>query len=203
MLCVVMNLFVFFLLYFGAVSTQIQEYPCPELLTLDITDGVKFKNQSILKNNTLFEPNNYYSNQSKILGCICKIKPCVRKCCGPNEHHVGKCVQTEEKLELKIHKGTQQVDFVQDYHYIHKICNITDTLLLPKLEESHLFYLQENGSLYLPNYNPLKPLKGLHEYCMETFTLEGMGKMVSGLLCASDEDMEEEENVNMWNSIGE
>lgn len=168
------------------------ENPCPKLLTIDISDGKLFRNKSILKNDTIFDRKNYYiDDQGKILGCICNIKPCLRKCCGPNEQLIErKCVETKLNLGVQLYEGIQKTYSLDNYHYIYnKECKLGATLLIPHYEASEAFYLQKNGSLYLPNFNH-KPMRELQDYCIDRFDIEDleMKGMISGLLCILNDD---------------
>lgn len=95
-------------LFFGAVFSQARKLPCEELFSVDISDGVKLENQSIVINNTVFDPKNYYIHKGKTLGCICNIKSCLRKCCGPDEQSIEKNVPKQRKIYnleyMKVHK---------------------------------------------------------------------------------------------------
>lgn len=47
---------------------------------VDITDGNR-EGDTIIKNGIRYTPENYFQEGVKIQGCICNVKPCVRKCC--------------------------------------------------------------------------------------------------------------------------
>lgn len=47
---------------------------------INITDGIR-EGDTIIKNDVRYTPENYFQVDQTIQGCICNVKPCVRKCC--------------------------------------------------------------------------------------------------------------------------
>lgn len=182
--------FTFFGLLFLVVGLcQTDKYPCQEDLATDITDGVLLENQSILKNDTVFDLSNYYRNkENRILGCICNIKPCIQKCCGPNEKFEDrKCVKSKEKLQLTFYEGVENVSVSNNSFFIlyNKKFSNGSTLLTPN---SRLF-LQKNGSLHWTEKS-LTLKRAYTDFCIETFNFPQleMYNMVSALIRITDGD---------------
>lgn len=201
MLCV--KFMVLFLI--DGVLSLTQKYPCPRVLTIDISDGLLLRNRSILKNDIIFDSNNYFIDEKGgKRGCICKIKQCLRKCCGANEKLIEKkCVQTAQKLQVQVYEGKQNVSFSDNYHYIYnKECKHGATVLIPHLVTEEEFFLQKNGSLFLPHYK-MKPMRDLQDFCIDRFDLEDldMKDMISGLVCILEDDTIGEE-TNLFKYIG-
>lgn len=51
---------------------------------VDITDGIR-DGTSIIKDGITYIPDNYFEVDETIQGCICNIKPCVRRCCSKGQ----------------------------------------------------------------------------------------------------------------------
>ncbi|XP_064212827.1 G-protein coupled receptor Mth2 isoform X6 [Tribolium castaneum] len=179
-----------------------EKSPCPEVLTVDITDGEKTDHNAIIKDKVRFEEDNYYVSNNSIFGCICNVKQtCIRKCCGPDEIMVNKtCTLSNKALNLTLHHGDRPKDRGEP-HFIHnsKHCKSEKMLLMPHFEPSDQFYIQGNGSLFLPKFK-IKQMRDPEDYCVEVFHSEinEMDHMVSVLLCLSEEDFFEESDMVMF-----
>lgn len=158
------------------------EEPCPVFVSVDITDGVR-RNHTIIKDNVTYTPANYFSYEGSIRGCICNIKPCIRKCC-PKGHIMnnGTCDRDDYEQEFQIHTGTDQIRVADGhFHYIynHHCVSNASYALNPDFEED-LHYLQANGSLFWPSSNQMI---GIDEYCVETFNDDTFNYTDTVLIC--------------------
>lgn len=165
------------------------EDPCPKALTVDITKGVR-NDTSIIKDGFRFQQKDYFVKNSTIYGCICNIKPCIRKCCGANEIMVNRtCVLSDHKLIYPVYEGKIVSSSDANHYIIHnKYCKKHRILLQPHDVTTHQFYVQANGSLFLPEMK--KKIRNPEEYCLEVFDVRRLGleNVVSALVCLVDED---------------
>lgn len=53
--------------------------------TIDISDGEKI-GSDIIKDGVTFSENDYFQNETRIIGCVCKVKKCISRCCLTNEY---------------------------------------------------------------------------------------------------------------------
>lgn len=166
-------------------------------MTVNLTDGLR-KNGEIIEKDQIEYPQEKYFIEEKtntILGCICKIKKCIRKCCGPNEKMVNSsCIlDPSYNLQIPIHGGIVPVTNISesggDFYVIYdRFCEKESTLLYPEFENpegNDNFYVQTDGSLYLPNFEGSKSLGMVNPeyYCVDVFVNEDMDHQISALLC--------------------
>lgn len=78
----------------GGGSTQVSK--CEK--NVDISDG-KRQGSSIVKDGVVYKEKDYFvDSDGSLRGCICNVKPCIRKCCAENEIlnlTTKHCVQSE------------------------------------------------------------------------------------------------------------
>lgn len=87
-------LIVLFGLILTSVSNASNELPCHELDSVDITDGLRQQDESIMFDNNVYPQDQYatvdyilvngekqFDDYVHIRGCACKNKPCIRLCC--------------------------------------------------------------------------------------------------------------------------
>jgi hypothetical protein len=187
-------MFIFNLVYvlalFFCVNSEV--LPCPKVLAVNISNGTRTNNNSIINNGILYGKNNYFVRNNITYGCICNLKTCVRKCCGPDEIIVNRtCARRNFKMTFPVHEETVPVpiNFVPNYSFIHSMhCDKGKMLLKPHKDYRDQFYVQANGSLFL-SYE--KKIRHPEEYCIEVFDNKrfDMTKMVSVLLCITDDDL--------------
>lgn len=194
------NMFQLTILLCVIISWGQAKEPCPRVLTVDITDGQKLDDNAIFKDGVHFAKHNYFVNNETIYGCICNIKKlCIRKCCGPNEIMMNKtCFPSSLVLNLTLHHGAQPQEY-EEHHFLHNMeCESDKILLMPHLASEDIFYVQKNGSLYLPNFESGQ-MRNPEDYCVDIFNNENMDYMVSALICLKEDDYEEETNDDMYN----
>ncbi|PSN39210.1 hypothetical protein C0J52_22283 [Blattella germanica] len=160
------------------ISTEVLRN-CSKISTATIINYQNFDNGSLLDlDGMIIYPPGYYwsdeNNSSKIYGCICLLKTCVRKCCAKGEimDKRGQCVN---KIKLYqpftlqfMNEKTLGAESLVDYHVLYmKSCpEDKDWLVNPReyTEDSH--YLLKNGQLYVPQ---LMKNFTVEEFCMEVF----------------------------------
>lgn len=191
MLC--LNLFL--LLFLGDSLCQSEEYPCDESQTIDISDGELFSNGSIVINGTtVYEKHNYYRDeeQNVTLGCICHVKTCISKCCLPNEQYIidingiMTCVDKSTQTQFELYEGTQKKGFSN--HNFHFLTFYGCKPSQEGFNTQEPFYLQQNGSLYLPT---IKPMREVSDYCLdklEDVTKAKINSVLHVVLCTLPEN---------------
>lgn len=161
------------------------EEPCPVFVSVDITDGVK-NDHTITKDNVTYTPANYFSHEGRIRGCVCNIKPCIRKCC-PKGHIMknGDCDRDDYKQKFRIHSKTDPTQVADDHFYYihnHDCVSMASYPLNPDADERDLHYLQADGSLFWPS-SGVKQIFGVDEYCVETFADGDFNYTDTALIC--------------------
>lgn len=185
------------------IRGEFLKLPCPSVLTVDITNGQKLSNGSIIQDDVLFDAKNYFKDSNNtIRGCICNIKNCIRKCCGPQERFVmTNCTKAPPTMDLKFFEGTTPVN-MQKTRYIYSSCQGKKRVLLPKLRSSEVFYLQKNGSLLVPG-NKNRTLYLPEEFCVENFDYPGFkeaSNITTAFLCLTEKI--EIDNLHKYLVIG-
>jgi hypothetical protein len=176
--------------------------PCPSALTVNITDGDLKSDGSIRKDGIVYNKSDYFhSEDGMILGCVCNIKFCVRKCCNPDEVMSNNtCVKGEKNVSFDVYNGTHLSTKEKDFYKIYNLyCENDNFQLFPNMSDPFHpdnFYIQQNGSVYIPNLIPEKPMHGPEEYCVENFVKPDQPATFSVLFCTINDDYELEEFAN-------
>lgn len=161
------------------------EPPCPVFVSVDITDGRK-DDGVIVKNNVAYAPSDYFYHEGEIRGCICNIRPCVRKCC-PKGHIMNNrsCQEAEYEQSFKVHRKTEPISLPEDYfHYVHNNhCVSNQSYILDPSFEEDLHYLQEDGTLLWPSFDMVLSVE---EFCIETFNDEIFNYTDTVLVCFTE-----------------
>lgn len=151
---------------------------CNTNLLTDITNGTRNSTtNNIVHNNITYTVNDYHTNISnpfQILGCLCNIEKCVRKCCpfgSAYDRENNTCVQNDivsKKLQIPVHDKTDQIQVhPKDFKYVFgKNCTYGAYELDPDNYDEDEYYLQGNGSLYFPNSNTIV-YKNAEDYCLD------------------------------------
>lgn len=163
----------FLALFAIIIACDALEQPCPVFVSVDITDGIR-RNQAIIKDNITYTPENYFSFEGRIRGCICNIKPCIRKCCPRGQiMNNGRCEKDDYEQDFPIHTATDRITLSEEhFYYIHNNhCSSNQSYILDPSYEEDLHYLQANGSLFWPS---AEQMFQIHEYCIETFNDDNM-----------------------------
>lgn len=79
--------------YFSYIYKVDSEYPCKLNLSIPLLNPQTLPNGTVIDNEVLYHPGQYFTaslndNNVTIRGCICELKPCIRKCCDEGEIYV-------------------------------------------------------------------------------------------------------------------
>uniref|UniRef100_A0A6P7GYG7 Probable G-protein coupled receptor Mth-like 11 n=1 Tax=Diabrotica virgifera virgifera TaxID=50390 RepID=A0A6P7GYG7_DIAVI len=167
-----------------------QDLPCSKDSTVDITDGSKQKNQTIIKNGISFDRDNYFFDGGKIRGCVCNIKRCIRKCCVENEMMVSKtCThRRNETIDLNFFNGTDPLNdtVLSDFFIIFgRSCPKNHYPI--KAESYNYIMMQNDGQLY---YSDFDASYTVEQYCIDVFRT-GNGSETSALMCEFSDNEQE------------
>lgn len=150
---------------------------------------------------------NYYIVNGTSYGCICNLKQCVRKCCGPNEifnDNTRNCTIKENFVHnFTFHIGDAPIsNFKSDnLHLIHGwTCPNSSMRIIIFPSEDESMYLQSNGSL-LHSFDGTYDTLHVEHYCVEYFETETDLKY-GAFRCFPLEDMLVEEEKMMVHKIG-
>nr|XP_008190998.2 PREDICTED: G-protein coupled receptor Mth2 isoform X4 [Tribolium castaneum] len=112
------------------------------------------------------------------------------------------CLESDHNWSYPIHERTVARNNSSKHHFVYnKYCPRGRILLLPHLEASQRFYVQVNGSLFLPGFK--NKMRNPENYCLEVFDIQrfNLKKMVSALVCLTEEDTVAAESSNLL-SVG-
>lgn len=116
---------------------------------------------------------------------------CIRKCCGPEQIMVNMtCTRVYNgnfTLLVPIHDGIFYENIRSDFLYNGNDCDNNKFLLYPNVVETDVFYVQENGSIYLPNFLETH-LYGPGQYCIDIFRNPKMENILSVIICVGEDD---------------
>lgn len=154
---------------------------CNANLTIDITNGTRNSaTNDIFYDNITYTESDYFLNDTnvfQILGCLCNIQRCVRKCCAigstfSTENYT--CVKSDHDLtddfQIPVYNKTNKIIIQDPNNYfkfiVGKYCTYGAFLLDPDSYNEEKFYLQYNGSLYFPN-GVSKYYDNQEDYCID------------------------------------
>ncbi|KAF5288086.1 hypothetical protein FQR65_LT12136 [Abscondita terminalis] len=143
--------------FFGLFLSD--DIPCDLNFGINITDGIRGNKKSINFNGTWFYPGDYEERDGIIIGCVCRIKPCLRKCCPSGTFFQNrKCVPTNKLLVIPENKGFS----IDSYHIVYgEKCGKDKSRLMQKS-----FELDRNGNLKISGPKRDK-IYDLTNYCVE------------------------------------
>ncbi|CAF4934006.1 unnamed protein product [Pieris macdunnoughi] len=137
---------------------------------LNITEGVKFENESILFEDVEYVKGNWFELEDGTFGCPCIGRTCLWKCCGAGQAYVNRSCTDVDMTEVNpfnppVYKGAEATSINASAQFFYKY-----TLSCPKYlvgaRNNEFTYIQKNGTLYeiadgLPQWHP--PAR----YCVE------------------------------------
>lgn len=136
-------------------------------MRVDLNDGLKRPN-GIFKDNILYDENNFFYENGTLWGCICNVRKCIRKCCGPDQELLNKtCTNTDQRFQYKFYNVASRIENVkqEDFHIIFSRACPTNHVRI-KLKA---VFLQEDGTLFVQNFG----IKySANKYCIDTFNKE-------------------------------
>lgn len=158
--------------------------------------GVNITNWELRENNFFndsYDNNNDFYYSKTLNGSICNIKKCIRICCELNDNVFNKtCVHSSSTSGYKFHKGTilSENVVITDFNILFgKTCPKNHLLI----KSRHSFFLQEDGTLFVPNFNKIY---NFEEYCLNTSSDE-----IAARLCEFyDEQLSEQNKINIMAS---
>ncbi|KAF2885030.1 hypothetical protein ILUMI_21146 [Ignelater luminosus] len=158
----VLCIYTFIYLTYNVVFTL--EGPCNLKSSVNISDGVILENGSILKEGVVYNLENQIDGpDGSKLGCICRIIPCIRKCCPLDEYLASKnCTPTDRPL-IKANSS------LNNYHIlIGNGCEkpkrriLVDPTASKKLNS---FVVRPDGMLYIPHTHEV--YYDAENYCLD------------------------------------
>lgn len=166
---------------------------CEKYMSVDLSKAQMIDND-FLMNGTRYNNGNYFNDNGTLRGCICNIKNCIKKCCGPDEKYVNKiCVKNHEQFHVPIYSNTslRKSDGSNDFEFIYtKAC--PNNYVRIKADSPDDLFVQENGSLFVKNFDTIYDVE---KYCIDTFNNE-----TSAYLCEFYEEQFTDEQKKMLNT---
>lgn len=173
------------LLYCGVVFGS---YPCDVAFSVDITDGTRSENDVIIKDGVSYDPENYFEYEGKVMGCVCNIKACIRKCC-PTGQYIADSSQTCTDTDADFRVDAITAADITTYSIITGKCNTPSVLLDPENSTEDSFSITANGSLLWTDTEIIQ----LQEYCVDYVRSTNT---VKALVCVDDT------SITVHNTIG-
>ncbi|XP_060803116.1 probable G-protein coupled receptor Mth-like 3 isoform X2 [Amyelois transitella] len=170
--------------------------PCKDSLTVDISNGTFFRDGSVFDNGVSYPRSLVFEKEldgeKRALGCVCELKPCLRKCCPLGSVVYQKKCLEDPDFDIILNSGLN-VSFMNNYEKTIDVSSGVFGFLRTQqngtpfycqvYKERRPWYVQKDGRLYidLPNKNPPWELHGPDKYCVDTFILEQNGVRTSKL----------------------
>ncbi|KAL2744121.1 G-protein coupled receptor Mth2-like isoform X2 [Vespula maculifrons] len=144
------------------VRTCQEDLPCPLSLTVPLEGKVRrYENGSLFHKDTLYPTNLYWTENDSIRGCICELRPCLRKCCQDGEvlsdGEAPNCTKLQNynvlpDLRLKNDQLTSEIQNISNIanHFAilrNRICPNKSYILEPEKYEEDKFTIEANGIL--------------------------------------------------------
>nr|CAD7444378.1 unnamed protein product [Timema bartmani] len=141
------------------------ETPCDEMFSVPVPNGQVLADNSLLDTDgTIYPPDLYWdfspNGTADWRGCICLLRPCVRKCCREKMlNDSGSCVISDHPSLYPFspnvyNKDTERVNVSEDHFIVlyGDPCGDKGKFLLePEVYPDDRYFLLEDGSLLLPN----------------------------------------------------
>ncbi|XP_077292898.1 G-protein coupled receptor Mth2-like [Arctopsyche grandis] len=203
--------FLSFITIAAAVTVSSSENPCNYHTSVNISHGLTMANGSTVADGVIYSPDQQFVHEdndgkSHLRGCLCMVKPCIRKCCGLGEaFEEGSCNKTEDPManyfNPPIYNNTDLLMANDSFGLVFSsTCDSGQTIILnPFLNREDEFFLQldSNASIILShemsNFSVM-------DYCIEAWTTEPSQSNSSNwttqylpMVCLPPE--EEEENI--------
>ncbi|KAI4482567.1 hypothetical protein M0804_008420 [Polistes exclamans] len=147
------------------VPTRPEDLPCHYSLTVPLEkDNIqRYENGSIFHDGTLYPTNLYWIQNNTIRGCVCELRPCMRKCCRDGEvlsdGEIAKCKKIQNHTVLPDIKAdkeqfTSEIQHIKNIadHYIllqNNFCPNKSYKLEPENFEEDKFIFEANGTLHV------------------------------------------------------
>ncbi|CAK1551200.1 unnamed protein product [Leptosia nina] len=144
----------FFLLFFVYIANC--ERLCSRDESLNITEGVKFENGSIIFEDIEYSEGHWYElvqdEVTTVFGCPCIGRICMWKCCGQGKSYVNRSCTDVDIAEVNpfnppIFSGTESTNVVASEAFFYKYTLSCEKYLVGAGANEYI-YLQKNGTLY-------------------------------------------------------
>lgn len=169
------------------------EYPCNVTLSVDISDGEQI-GDTITKDGVTYPPEQYFEFEGKTMGCVCNVKPCIKKCCPVGQYMTSdkECVETQKDFATELAEFTSAD--INTYAIINVPCN-TKSLVVNPQDKDEKVVIEANG-LLLWGETATESEEEIDTYCVDYIENTDYVRV---LVC----DVEgEEEGSTAHNSIG-
>ncbi|KAJ8952180.1 hypothetical protein NQ318_022630, partial [Aromia moschata] len=153
---------------------------CPEILRVDISDGVVV-GENVTKYGVTFTEADYYRENGTLLGCVCNKLKCLRKCCARDEIVVNRqCEENYAQEEFNRLLNSSNFD-TRTHHLVLS----NGTFCAPGYSNIKLteFEVLEDGRVFVDDM-----VLAADEYCIDTFTRDGSEPEVAVVLCVVEDD---------------
>lgn len=153
-------------------------YPCDVEFSIDISDGARSENDVITKDGVSYSKENYFEYEGKVMGCVCNIKACIRKCC-PTGQYIADSSQTCTDTNADFSVDAITAADITTYSIITGKCNTPSILLDPENSTEDSFSITTNGSLLWTDMEVIELSMYCVDYVRNTDT-------VKALVCVDD-----------------
>ncbi|KAK2589178.1 hypothetical protein KPH14_001994 [Odynerus spinipes] len=144
-------------------ARHVENSPCRLSLTVPLEKEKvhKYENGSLFHEGTLYPSHLYWTVDDTVRGCVCELRPCLRKCCQEGEvlsdGEVSECIKPRKNVvlpDLRLEKDQLGAE-IQDIRNIaehfalvrNRICPTKSYKLEPEKFDEDKFAIVENGSL--------------------------------------------------------
>lgn len=162
--------------------------PCSFNLSVPITNGTIFPNGSLKDRGDIYPPGYFFTVNGTTRGCLCALKPCIRKCCSEDEFIVSEPNVTShceknprpsafDNFTLPVYKNSTVFANVSQKHFrilYGDVCDYGKFLLMPLMNPDDRSYLLTDGRVLLSG-----SFLDASEYCLESIDgLDGIQTLV-------------------------
>lgn len=191
--------------YFWLVlEPPVKKEPCDVNLSVALGNFTSFPNGSIVDDTGEEYPEGFYfTTGGQVRGCLCSLKPCIRKCCAPKVRFAQqadwslKCNSEDvyfNKFSLPIYTNPNNISSMttDDFQILHggSICQFGKFWLNPSLYPSdlmHLNYLLTDGRILTYGANKEELYTDASEYCLER--IDGFEEVYTFICAKRKEDI--------------
>lgn len=153
------------------------DFPCPFDLSAPLMNATVYPNGSASDSGTLYPEGHHFSVNGTPRGCLCSLRPCVRKCCGNDEHYVARRTcgyNTEYSFDnstLEVYKNTKEFTKVPTTKFgilYGNVCYYGMFPLDPSTYPRDKHYLMEDGRILLFRSNHEEVYLDATQYCLDS-----------------------------------
>lgn len=169
------------ILYFWVTRTEKESTPCDVNSSVLLGNFTSYPNGSVVSDSgEVFGKGFHFTAGRETRGCLCALKPCIRKCCARAgkesvsilENNLTKCFNTSEEMyfedfSLPIYSKPNKISnmTLDEFQILHgKVCS-GYFVLQPKLEPADRSYLITDGRILV--IHRTEHYFDTSEYCLE------------------------------------